>query len=164
MYDVQVSVAAGQESWGSVSTTSTSVGSVSSEQITATANTNLGYVFDHWELSDGITITTGDANSASIKITATKAGSLTAHFRGENRPQNVYLIGTMNSWTTSDAEWQFYKLPGESGNTVTLTKTINKSDYHAEGYKFGVNIYQAGWGDKWWHNSAENDTKMDAPY
>ena len=161
-YAVQVSVAAGQESWGSVSTNSTSVGSVSAQQITATANTNLGYEFDHWEVSGGITITSGNANNATIKITATKDGSLTAHFRGENRPQNVYLIGTMNSWKQSDADWRFYKLPGESGSTVTLTKTINKSDYHDAGYEFGINIYHSDWNDKHWKNSSSEDTKMTA--
>ena len=50
------------------------------------------------------------------------------------------LSGTMNGWKESDTDWQFYKLPGESGNTVTLTKTINKSDYHDTGYEFGINI------------------------
>ena len=162
MYDVQVSVAAGQESWGSVSTSSINVGSVSSEQITATANTNLGYVFDHWKLSDGITITSGNANSATIQVKATKAGSLTAHFRGENRLQNVYLIGTMNNDKESDANWQFYKLPGESGNTVTLTKTINKSDFHSVGYKFGIKIFHSDWNSKYWKNSSEGAYKMDA--
>ena len=162
MYDVQVSVAAGQESWGSVSPTSTSVGSVSAQQITATANTDLGYEFDHWKLSDGITITSGNANSATIQVKATKAGSLTAHFRGENRLQNVYLIGTMNNNKESDANWQFYKLPGESGNTVTLTKTINKSDFHSVGYKFGIKIFHSDWNSKYWKNSSEGAYKMDA--
>ena len=162
-HTIQIGIAAGQESWGSVSPTSVSVGQhTASDNITATAQTSVGYVFDHWEISDGITIASGDVNSATIQITATQAGSLTAHFRGENRLQEIYLIGTMNNWTTSDADWQFYKLPGESGNTVTLTKTIDKSDYHNDGYKFGINIYQANWNDKYWKNSADNDTKMDA--
>ena len=162
-YTVQVGVAAGHESWGSVSTNSVSVGQhTASGNITATAQTSVGYVFDHWELSDGITITSGDANNATIKIKATKDGSLTAHFRGENRPQEVFLIGTMNGWKTSDTDWQFYKLPGESGNTVTLTKTINKSDYHDAGYKFGINIYHSDWDDKYWKNSSSEDTKMTA--
>lgn len=162
-HTVQVGIAAGQESWGSVSPHSVSVGQhTASGNITATAQTSVGYVFDHWEISDGITITSGDANSATIQIKATKDGSLTAHFRGENRLQDVYLIGTMNNWKESDAEWRFYKLPGESGNTVTLTKTINKSDFHNDGYKFGINIYHSNWGDRWWKNSSSNDTKMDA--
>ena len=162
-HTVQVSVAAGQDTWGNVSTTSISVGQhTKSDDITATAQTSVGYVFDHWELSDGITITSGDANNATIQIKATKAGSLTAHFRGENRLQDVYLIGTMNNWKESDAEWRFYKLPGESGNTVTLTKTINKSDYHDAGYEFGINIYHSDWGDKYWKNSSSEDTKMTA--
>ena len=160
---VQVNIETGQEAWGELSTNSVEVGQITkSTTITATPNTAVGYEFDHWEISEGITIVDGTENSTEITITATKAGSLTAHFRGVNRLQNVFLIGTMNGWKESDAEWQFYKLPGESGNTVTLTKTINKSDYHNDGYKFGVNIYQAGWDDKWWHNSADNDTKMDA--
>ncbi len=160
---VQVNIETGQEAWGELSTNSVEVGQITkSTTITATPKTAVGYEFDHWEISDGITIVDGTENSTEITIKATKAGSLTAHFRGVNRLQNVFLIGTMNDWKESDADWQFYKLPGESGNTVTLTKTIIKSDYHAEGYKFGVNIYQAGWNDKWWHNSAENDTKMDA--
>ena len=160
---VQVNIKTGQEAWGALSTNSVEVGQITkSTTITATPNTAVGYEFDHWEISDGITIVDGTENSTEITIKATKVGSITAHFRGINRPQNIFLIGTMNDWKESDADWQFYKLPGESGNTVTLTKTINKSDYHADGYKFGVNIYQAGWEDKWWHNSAENDTKMDA--
>ena len=162
-HTVQVSIAAGQENWGSVSTNSVSVGQhTASSNISATAKTSVGYVFDHWEISDGITITSGNANNATIKITATKDGSLTAHFRGENRPQNVYLIGTMNSWKQSDADWRFYKLPGESGNTVTLTKTINKSDYHKDGYKFGINIFHSDWDSKYWKNSSEGAYKMDA--
>ncbi len=162
-HTVQVGVAAGHESWGSVSPNSVSVGQhTASGNITATAQTSVGYVFDHWELSDGITITNGDANSATIQIKATKDGSLTAHFRGENRLQKVYLIGTMNNWEKSDADWQFYKLPGESGNTVTLTKTINKSDYHDAGYEFGINIYHSDWNDQYWKNSSSEDTKMTA--
>lgn len=162
-HTVQVGIVADQESWGSVSPASVSVGQhTASGDITATAQTSVGYVFDHWEISDGITITSGNANSATIQIKATKAGSLTAHFRGENRMQDVYLIGPMNNWKTSDTDWQFYKLPGETGNTVTLTKTINKSNYHDAGYKFGINIYHSNWGDKYWKNSSSNDTKMDA--
>ena len=162
-HTVQVGIVADQKSWGSVSPASVSVGQhTASNEITATAQTSVGYVFDHWEISDGITITSGDANNATIKIKATKDGSLTAHFRGENRMQDVYLIGTMNNWKKSDAEWRFYKLPGESGNTVTLTKTINKSDYHDAGYEFGINIYHSDWDDKYWKNSSSEDTKMTA--
>ena len=161
-HTIQIGVVSGQDTWGNVSATSMEVGAVNQKSISATAQTSLGYEFDHWELSDGITIVDGDANTAAISITATQAGTLTAHFRGVNRPQQVFLIGTMNNWKKSDATWQFYKLPGESGNTVTLTKTINKSDYHNDGYKFGFNIFQADWDDQYWKNSSSNDTKMDA--
>ncbi len=160
---VQVNIKTGQDAWGELSTNSVEVGQITkSSTITASPKTSLGYEFDHWEISDGITIVDGTENSTEITIKATKAGSITAHFRGVNRLQNVFLIGPMNDWKESDADWQFYKLPGEEGNTVTLTKTINKADYHNDGYKFGINIYHSDWGDKYWKNRSDNDTKMDA--
>lgn len=81
---------------------------------------------------------------------------------GSKTPVNIFLPNTGNNWNTSDENWQFYKLPGDAENTVTLAVDINKSDYSSSNYKLGFNIYHADWKYKWWHNKGDGDSNMDA--
>ena len=141
-----------------------SIGIATTATITAASN-DLGYTLTSWTITNGVRTDGGGDNANPITVRSDGTGSavtVTANYVGSNRPVNIYLPNSGNSWSTSDTNWKFYKLPGESGNTVTLAVDIDKDDYYSDGYKLGINIYQADWGDKWWKNSSSAHTNMDA--
>lgn len=141
-----------------------SIGISTSATVTAASN-SLGYTLTSWTITGGTRTDGGATNANPITVCSNGDGAavtVTANYTGSNRPVSIYLPNSGNSWSTSDEDWQFYKLPGESGNTVTLAVDINKYSYSASGYKLGINIYQAGWDTKWWHNSSSANTNMDA--
>ena len=128
---------------------------------TITAEANVGYKFTGWTANTP-NITFENASEPSTTVYATASGEVYANYVLSNTPVDIFLPNTGNSWSTSDENWKFYKLPGEVGNTVTLAIDINKSDYSSSNYKLGFNIYHADWGDKWWHNKGNDDSYMDA--
>ena len=141
-----------------------SIGIATSATVTAASN-SLGYTLTSWTITGGTRIDGGAANANPITVRSNGDGaavSVTANYVGSNRLVNIYLPNTGNSWSTSDANWRFYKLPGESGNTVTLAVDINKNSYSSADYQLGFNIYQGGWDDKWWHNKSDGHSYMHA--
>ncbi len=128
---------------------------------TITAEANVGYKFTGWTANTA-NITFENASEPSTTVYATASGEVYANYVLSNTPVNIFLPNTGNSWSTSDENWKFYKLPGEVGNTVTLAVDINKSDYSSSNYKLGFNIFHADWEYKWWHNKHDGDSYMDA--
>ena len=155
---------AGDPSFAAPTKSVSSIGISTTATVTAHAN-ELGYTLTSWTITGGTRTDGGAANANPITVRSNGDGaavSVTANYEGSNTPVNIFLPNTGNSWNTSDVNWKFYKLPGESGNTVTLAVDINKYDYSGSGYKLGFNIYQADWGTKWWHNKSDGDSNMDA--
>ena len=151
-------------SWSAPTKSVSSIGISTTATVTAHAN-DLGYTLTSWTITGGVRTDGGGANANPITVRSNGDGaavSVTANYVGSNRSVNIYLPNTGNSWSTSDNNWRFYKLPGESGETVTLAVDIDKYDYSSSSYKLGFNVYQAGWSDKWWHNKSDGDSNMDA--
>ena len=158
------SYSVGDPSFADPTKSVSSIGISTTATVTAHAN-ELGYTLTGWTITGGTRTDGGAENANPITVRSNGDGaavSVTANYVGSNTPVNIFLPNTGNSWSTSDENWKFYKLPGEVENTVTLAVDINKSDYASSNYQLGFNIYHADWGDKWWHNKGNDDSYMDA--
>ncbi|MDD5989868.1 MAG: InlB B-repeat-containing protein [Paludibacteraceae bacterium] len=158
------SYSVGDPSFADPTKSVSSIGISTTATVTAHAN-ELGYTLTGWTITGGTRTDGGAENANPITVRSNGDGaavSVTANYVGSNTPVNIFLPNTGNNWNVSDEKWKFDKLPGEDGNTVTLAVDINKSDYSSSNYKLGFNIYQADWGDKWWHYKGNDDSYMDA--
>ena len=96
------------------------------EPVAISTTAKFTYKFDNWEAPDGITIT--DANNPSTSITATKAGTVTAHFT-KMQPTTVYLKPN-EQWKQADARFAIhYWHDGQPAGWVDMTDVGCNRDY-----------------------------------
>ena len=95
--------------------------------IEVTAIPETGYRFVNWTATSGITI--ADPTSATTTITATKNGTLTAHFE-EIPPHTIYL--NPDSWTADSARFSVYywNNTNPNGSWAEMVKVDANSQYY----------------------------------
>ena len=111
---------------GAAATLTSSPQAVGVEAVNISTTANFTYKFDNWTATDGITI--ANANSESTTITATKAGTVTAHFT-ELQPTTVYLKPNDN-WKTENARFAIhYWADGQPAGWVDMDEIGCNRDY-----------------------------------
>ena len=107
------------------------------EPVAISTTAKFTYRFDNWEATDGITIT--DATNPSTSITATKAGTVTAHFT-QLQPTTVYLKPN-EDWIKDNARFAIhYWHDGQPAGWVDMTDAGCNRDYF-------VGVIPAGYTD-----------------
>ena len=104
-----ITVQSSNNNHGTVTPTTGEVGIATTIEVTATPES--GYQFVNWTATSGITI--ANAESTTTTITATAAGTLTAHFE-LIPPQTLYLDPT--GWTGDNARFSVYYWKSEKDN------------------------------------------------
>ena len=95
-------------------------------QVNISTTAKFTYKFDNWTATEGITIT--DASNPSTSITASKAGTVTAHFT-KMQPTTVYLKPNEN-WKQADARFAIhYWHDGQPAGWVDMTDAGCNRDY-----------------------------------
>ena len=113
-----ITIKPNDNTYGSVSPTSQSVGNITPVTITATPKS--GYRFKNWTATAGITI--ADANAESTTITATQAGTVTANFEVAETTHTITIANNINS--------------EESTKTVGETTPVEVTAPNFDGYTF----------------------------
>ena len=123
-----ITIKSNDNTFGTVSPSSASVGQHTAVSITATSE--IGYVFKNWTATDGITIT--NANAASTTIKATQAGIVTANFE-KAKTTTVYLKPNA-AWKKDNARFAVYYWANGDKNAWSDMENIdcNNEYYSAE--------------------------------
>ena len=85
--------------------------------INVTATPNLGYAFKQWKVTDGAQV--ADATSASTKITATAAGTVTAVF--EEKPATTIYLEPTNFWNSDNPTYVAHVWKGSTSEDIVMT-------------------------------------------
>ena len=123
-----ITIQSNNNTFGTVNTSSASVGQHTAVSITATSE--IGYVFKNWTATDGITIT--NANAASTTIKATQAGTVTANFE-KAKTTTVYLKPNA-AWKKDNARFAVYYWANGDKNAWSDMENIDRNNeyYSAE--------------------------------
>ena len=118
-----ITVQSNNNNHGTVTPTTGEVGIATTIEVTATPES--GYQFVNWTATSGITI--ANAESTTTTITATAAGTLTAHFE-LIPPQTLYLDPT--GWTGDNARFSVYYWNSEGHAWADMVKVDANSSYY----------------------------------
>ena len=97
---------------------------VGATPVSITATPNLGYAFKQWEVTGGAQV--ADATSASTKITATAAGTVTAVF--EEKPATTIYLEPTNFWNSDNPTYVAH-VWNASGNTDIPMTAIGEASH-----------------------------------
>ena len=102
---------------GNGTTNQTGTKSVGIVGITITATPNIGYAFKQWKVTGGAQV--ADATSASTKITATAAGTVTAVF--EEKPATTIYLEPTNFWNSDNPTYVAHVWRGSTSEDIVMT-------------------------------------------
>ena len=148
---------------GNGTTTQTGTKQVGIVGINITATPNIGYAFKQWNVTGGAQV--ADKNSATTKITATAAGTVTAIFE-----ETTYEVHGFGDWNTGKAMTK--KPNAQNEKVVYYTYTTNETNNNNEvsNSSFQFKIYepqQNKWygltadGDRYWYTRGMGQKSLD---